>query len=454
VRGQDEVGTSFLPRVIAGVTGWVAGLYYQVDREGPPVPPGPVLVTANHPNALIDPLMIFRASGRPVRPLAKAPLFEMQLLGTILRGLGGLPVYRRQDDPNLTGLNDTTFEAAIAALRRGEAVQIFPEGTSHSQPSLAPLRTGAARIALLAEQSAGWKLGLEVVPLGLTYFRKHRFRGKVVARVGNSFGVSQYQDAFVQDPQEAVRRLTDEITSRLEEVTLSVGTEEDRELIEVAERLYVREKGWVGWRERERPGERLPRLQEFARGLAWLQANDPHRRDELARDVERYQRLLALFGAKEGDVPPRYRASEVVSYGVRRTLGLVLLALPAAIGVVAWWLPYVIPGSVATMVRPTLDSASTYKLATALIAFPVVWIASITVAGVTLGARWALLAAVLLPLCGWAAVAFEGRRRRFREDLRVFLRASRTKEGRDRLQEARAALTREFDAVADEMERA
>jgi 1-acyl-sn-glycerol-3-phosphate acyltransferase len=436
------------------VTGWVVGLYYQIDREGPPVPAGPVLVTANHPNALIDPLMIFRASGRPVRPLAKAPLFEMPLLGTILKGLGGLPVYRRQDDPNLTGLNDSTFDAAVAALRRGEAVQIFPEGTSHSQPSLAPLRTGAARIALLAEESAGWKLGLEVVPIGLTYFRKHRFRGKAVARIGNPFGVSRYRRAFAEDPQEAVRSLTDEIASRLAEDTLCVGTAEDRELIEVAERLYVREKGWVGWRERERPGERLPRLQEFARGLAWLHANNPHRRDELVRDVERYQRLLALFGAKEGDVPHRFRASQVVSYGARRTLGLVLLALPAAIGIVAWWVPYWIPGRVAAMVRPTIDALATYKLATALIAFPVMWIVWITLAGVTLGARWALLAAVLLPLCGWAAAAFEGRRRRFREDLRVFSRASRTREGRDRLQEARAALTREFDAVADEMDRA
>jgi 1-acyl-sn-glycerol-3-phosphate acyltransferase len=48
-------------------------------------------------------------------------------------------------------LNDRTFDAAIAALQSGGAVQIYPEGQSHSEPSLTPLRTGAARIALMAE---------------------------------------------------------------------------------------------------------------------------------------------------------------------------------------------------------------------------------------------------------------------------------------------------------------
>ena len=56
-----------------------------------------------------------------------------------LRALGGLPVWRRMDDPALVHRNEETFRAAILALREGHAVQIYPEGRSHSEPALAPL---------------------------------------------------------------------------------------------------------------------------------------------------------------------------------------------------------------------------------------------------------------------------------------------------------------------------
>jgi 1-acyl-sn-glycerol-3-phosphate acyltransferase len=65
------------------------------------------MVVANHQNALLDPLVVFSAVGRPTRPLAKAPLFDQALLGALLRVLGGLPVYRRQDDPAESHRNRT-----------------------------------------------------------------------------------------------------------------------------------------------------------------------------------------------------------------------------------------------------------------------------------------------------------------------------------------------------------
>jgi 1-acyl-sn-glycerol-3-phosphate acyltransferase len=170
-----------LPLIITKLVGWAVAVFYDLERTGPTLPPGPVLVTANHPNALVDPMVIFRTAGRPTRPLAKAPLFEQALVGTVLRGLGGLPVYRRQDEPERMHLNERTFDAAIEALHAGGAVQIYPEGQSHSEPSMAPLRTGAARIALLAEARRGWSLGLRIQPVGLTYSRKHAFRGRVIA---------------------------------------------------------------------------------------------------------------------------------------------------------------------------------------------------------------------------------------------------------------------------------
>ena len=123
-------------RAITGLAGWAASIFEHIEVHGGPIPDGPVMVVANHQNALLDPLVVFHAAGRPTRPLAKAPLFDQLLLGSVLKGLGGLPVYRRQDDPAQVHRNQDTFRAAIDALHGGDALQIYPEGRSHSKPSI------------------------------------------------------------------------------------------------------------------------------------------------------------------------------------------------------------------------------------------------------------------------------------------------------------------------------
>jgi glycerol-3-phosphate O-acyltransferase/dihydroxyacetone phosphate acyltransferase len=439
-----------LPRIITKVVGWAVAIFYDLERSGPTLPDGPVLVTANHPNALVDPMVIFRTAGRPTRPLAKAPLFDQALVGTMLRGLGGLPVYRKQDVPELMHLNDRTFDAAIDALHAGGAVQIYPEGQSHSDPAMAPLRTGAARIALLAEARRGWQLGLRVQPVGLTYTRKHAFRGSVLAAFGEPFEVASFRSEYERDEREAVRALTAQIQERLERLTLNFDHPEDAELVDVAERLYARQKKLAGWREREPMAERLPRLHRFARGLRRLRESDPVHFEALSADVKRYLRLLTLFGAEEGDVPQRYPLSSVLAYSARQLAMLVLVLPIALVGAIVWVLPFLVTRHVAPRFRPALDQVATYKLGAAMLAFPL-WLAVLTgTIWLTSGVRSALVALVLLPLTGLAAVAWRDRQADVREDLRVFLRARRLPRGRDRLVEQRARLTAEFDRLAEE----
>jgi 1-acyl-sn-glycerol-3-phosphate acyltransferase len=436
---------------IARALGAIASLFYALECEGAAYPTtGPFLVTANHPNALLDPLIVLRSAGRLVRPLAKAPLFSHPLIGIALRVLGGLPVYRRQDDPALLEQNDRTFEAAIAALGRGEAIQIYPEGQSHSEPELAPLKTGAARIALQAEDAHGWTLGLRVVPVGLTYARKRFFRGSALALVGESFGLADLRSDYRADPRAAARALTDRIDRALREVTVNLQSERDRELVETAERIWAREKGVASWREREPLSARVPRLQAFARGVAWLRAEDHDRYEALARRVARYRRLADALGAGEAaDVPPRVAFLDVVRYLALRALPLSLASFLAAAAAVVWGAAYLFPQAVIRLTSLREDELATWKLVPAVLAYPVVYAAWLLLA-YRLGGFGALLAAaVALPALGAFAVAWRERLRQAIEDARLFLRTVGRPGTVARLGRERASLVAAFDALAE-----
>lgn len=439
-------------RLIAGAVGWTASVFYRVEVIGNPIPDGPVLVTANHFNALLDPLLIFRSAGRVARPMAKAPLFEQVFVGSMLRALGGLPVYRRQDDPALMHRNDETFRRAIEALHNGDAVQIFPEGRSHSEPGLVPLRTGAARIALQAEAQRDWQLGLRIVPIGINYRRKSFFRGDALVVLGEPYPIDEYRATYTNDPQEAVRELTDRIGSELHSVVLTLSEREDQELVDVADRIYAHARGIAGPREREPLAERMPRLRRFAEGLAWLRSSDPQHYAKLADNVRSYARVANLLGAREGDVPARYTVAGVLRYLIAQ-LPLLLLGIPlAAIGSVLWYLPYLAPKLVLRIVKPDFESIATYKLAGGMFAFPLMLAVWIAIAALLGGLRAAVVMLVIAPLLGFVALAWREHWDRIREDARLFFAVLRHPRSTHDLARLRNQLAAEFDALALRME--
>ncbi len=102
---------------------------------------GPVLIVSNH-DSWIDPpaiaeVMMWRP--RQVRFLAKASLWKLRVTAAILNGLGQIPVNRGAGDV-------VAMQSTIDALRRGEAVGIFPEGT-FSKGRRLRARRGIARLA-------------------------------------------------------------------------------------------------------------------------------------------------------------------------------------------------------------------------------------------------------------------------------------------------------------------
>ena len=192
-------------RVVRALARFIAGLFYRdlgvIGGERFP-PSGPVIVAANHQNALVDPMLMVAALPRALRPLAKAPLFKHPLIRPFLSAVGALPVHRAKESSGDPTRNDAMFQAAADALQRGEALLIFPEGVGHFEPMLQPLRTGAARMLLGAEAQGAPPVTL--LPVGLVFRKPGRFRaGAGAVLVGEAIEARDCVALFATQPEAA-----------------------------------------------------------------------------------------------------------------------------------------------------------------------------------------------------------------------------------------------------------
>jgi len=200
--------------------GLTAALFYPITRilgrwrwEGleriPGAGEGAALVVANH-ISYIDPIytaVFVHRAGRITRFLAKASLWKIPLLKSILRGTGQIPVYRDSADAQ------QSLRYGVQALREGKVVVIYPEGTITRDPEHWPMRshTGVARLALATDAPV-----LPVVHWGTQavydhYTKKLRPfpRKNIVVRCGPPIDLSAFRD----QPVDAVllRRVTDHV---------------------------------------------------------------------------------------------------------------------------------------------------------------------------------------------------------------------------------------------------
>jgi 1-acyl-sn-glycerol-3-phosphate acyltransferase len=409
-------------------------LYYPVRlvEGGERIPRDrPVVFLLNHPNGLLDPMLLRIATGRPARFLAKSTLFGNPVGRLAMRAFGSIPVYRAHESGARgvdSSRNDDSFARCRAALAAGEALALFPEGVSHSDPQLRPLKTGAARIALSAEREVadgGRTLGALIVPVGLFYEHKTMFRSRVLLDVGEPLETSAWLLRYRQDERAAVDELTDEIKARLDAVVLQAET---RELLAGIARV-------ARWTADQRPGDgdraesadaALAAEHRYARELLSayerLRARDPARVEEVAAEARAYARTLRHLGVRN----PWGLEIELISPGrVAYALLEVAVAAPlAVVGAVLGWAPYRLAGVVAPHVTDDEDIIGTVKLIAGAVFLFISWAAEAVVAGVFLGARWIVPAFAVAMASGYVALRFHELSREMREALRhLWLRA-------------------------------
>ncbi|MCA9668799.1 MAG: 1-acyl-sn-glycerol-3-phosphate acyltransferase [Myxococcales bacterium] len=420
--------------------------YRQVEVVGAEHIPqdGPVIFAGNHPNSLIDPVMIVATAGRFVHFAAKDVLFRSRLLRVFLDALGAVPIKRRQDhgadDAGGQVDNSAAFDALFEVLARGGTMGIFPEGISHDASQLSRLKTGAARIAL-AMAKRHPELPVRIVPCGLNFIHRRHFRSRVLVQYGPPIEIDAERiAAHDADERAAARALTDDIDQAIRALTVNAPDWSTLRVLDGVRRLY------------QPPRIPLAHRVELARRFATVyeRVRDEPEVVGLFGRVKSYLERLTDLGISDGDLSRPPRPGAALLGGLRQLWWLFVWLPLAAPGVILHAPIGILVGWSSQRFTPRKDVIGTTKLLVGVLMVLLIYAGLITTAALTWGLAVALATAAALPLSGFATIRVLERTASLRRLLTRVVRAFSLRREMAELKSERAALE---EAVLDAVER-
>jgi len=315
---------------------------------------GPAIIAVNHPNTLMDVLNPGLAISQEMFFLANYGMFRTVFTNWLFRNLFCIPVMRREDlRPGERRNNAEAFEQSFLHMENHGVLFLAPEGSSwmHRWVSY-PLKTGIARIAFGAEDRNDWKLGIKIIPIGLTYDFPHQFRSRTTVWAGEPIDTAAWSSIYREHPNQAVEDLLEMVYARLTSLSLHVENEEGALLLERLEQLIHHPKRQP-WKDAF--------LYEHEHLPGWLL------NDELKRRVKAYFDALKAQGLHDSGI-----ARAQAGWAPWPSLVCWLLCLPMALTAgMLWFLPLMLPWVINRLLGFYVGFSSTVKVLSGVVFFPV-----------------------------------------------------------------------------------
>lgn len=198
----------------------------------------PTIIAVNHPSTMMDVFITAPFLPRVLFFLANYSLFKHPITNWLLRRLYSIPIKRKEDvgpDGNLD--NEKAFEQSYQHLEKGGALFVAPEGVSWNNRFIRPLKTGTARIALGVEARQNGSLGLQIIPIGLSYLPNQN----AIVQIGQPLVVKDWLPAYLLHPTETVQSLTQSLENALQNLILDTQNESGEKAVNQLETILQNE---------------------------------------------------------------------------------------------------------------------------------------------------------------------------------------------------------------------
>jgi 1-acyl-sn-glycerol-3-phosphate acyltransferase len=448
--------TPVLYRFVWRVIKWSLSLFFARIgvRHGLNIPTsGPTVFVANHPSSTMDGLVLTTLTRRVVHYIGHAGLFKHRAKAWFLSSCGMIPVHRCPGEDEKRKSNIEAFQACYEALEKGGAISIFPEGISEEARHVHKLKTGAARIILEAERRNNYQLGVQVIPIGLNFFSRSRFRSKVLVNVGRPLELAPYLAGNEEDNIKAVKDLTTEIQRRLEDLTVNIPHPELELMVKDLETVY---RGELIKELRAEKHSTPPEVMEFvisqrmAECCEYYYERQPERVRRTHRMIQEYLRKLKRFHLKDVMLRERTSLGQLLKKEIVN-MGKTIVGFPLAVyGIVNNYLPYRITEQIARKFIQERTKILTALLLGGGLTFMVFHVVQTLIVWYFAGILWSIIYYISLPLSGFFALTYTRwiREERERISFSFYLFTKRHLIGKMRL--ARRELISELDTIKSE----
>jgi len=310
---------------------------------------GPLIIVSNHPNTLIDPVMIACHTPRILNFLANAGLYKNLIVGTILKVLYTIPVERPQDTGGKPIDNKRAFQHCDELLERGGCLYIAAEGTSYLEKRIRPLKTGTFRIAFEAEAGNNYQLGVKILPVGIHYSGANKSCTDIIMTVGEPILAADYREEIERDYFGTVRKATADLEEQLKNKIVNVDNVELEQHYDALYALTQHEENGLN------PKEILTFRQEFAKRFS------PNNPSNLP--------ILEEANTLQEEAHSSGFSLQSIALQPYSLLLLILLAPFIVPALTLNWFVFLFPVLVIKWVKPVIEYHSTFKYLGGVIAF-------------------------------------------------------------------------------------
>jgi 1-acyl-sn-glycerol-3-phosphate acyltransferase len=321
----------------------------------------------NHQNALMDALVIIYTFRDKTIFLARADIFNNQIIARFLRLFRVLPVYRMRDGKEGLLQNQSTFDYSTDILKNKCRMCILPEGNHEGKHKLRPLKKGIARVAFQVAQETDFKLSVKIVPVGIEYSDYENSLSTVIVNYGKPIDTSEYYNLYKEHPQKAINILMDRLKKAMIQSMFHSNNDKNYYIYESARKIYRKSLLAKAEKKSSNPVLDYKADKLTIRILDQYSETNQNEIDTLREKINAYEKELKSVQLTD-------EVLQLNSSSIIKLLIISILSLPALpivlFGIINNYIPYLIPHLVIKKIRDR-QFHSSLKFGISLILFPI-----------------------------------------------------------------------------------
>jgi glycerol-3-phosphate O-acyltransferase / dihydroxyacetone phosphate acyltransferase len=411
---------------------------------------GPILIASNHPNTMIDPMVVGSLFTQRMGFMAKSTIFLNPLVTWFLTKLHIIPIHRQMDAKEGTQIDNTNaFRRCFEYLKNKGTVIIFPEGVSFQEMRLNPVKTGAARIALDFELQNKFEAGLRIIPVSLNYSDPARFHSDLTVNIGKPIFVRDYKEEYNTDPHECVRKLTNEIKSRLGDLLVHTEDAEQELLFRRIKKIYEAQLQ-AALNIAESPKAKFELKKEMVNGLNFVKNELPEEYKAMEKKVTAYFKMVKALNLHDDFINHKRKKSANYVLVFLTILYLVIISPIYIAGLITNFIPYKIPDFGAQLLTKTTSYHAPLMMILGFFVFPLFYAAEIILFyNYTGNAIYTSVFAISLPFLGFFVLHYWNRVLWIKSLSQIFILKIQKQSVIENLKSRRRAIIEDLDRMKE-----